>query len=73
MRAPLERRQIHQREFGVEKARIEFGVVNDERHILDKVEEVGGDLLEDPVLREKFVREPMHAEGLFRHVALWIE
>ena len=70
MRAPPSGGKFMKREFGVEEARIEFGVVNDQRRILDKVEKFGGDFLEDLVLREKFAREAMHPERLVRHVAL---
>ena len=70
MRATPSGGKFMQREFGVEKARVEFGVVNDERRILDEVEKFGGDFLEDLVLRQKFAREAMHAKGLVRHVAL---
>ena len=73
MRAPPSGGKFMKREFGVEKARIEFGVVNDQRRILDKVEKFGGDFLEDLVLRQKFAREAMHPERLVRHVALWID
>ena len=60
-------------ELGAQEAVIEAGIVDHQRRVADKAEEIIDDLDEALVALQEFGRQPMNGEGLRRHVALRIE
>ncbi len=60
-------------QFGVQKAHVEFGIVNDELGVANKREEFVRHLLEERLAGQEFAREAVHLVGRLRHVALRID
>jgi hypothetical protein len=60
-------------QFGVEEGGVERRVVNDERSVARKGEEIVGDLRERRLVLEEIGGKPVHLEGRGGHVALGVD
>ncbi len=69
----IEGRAFEARQLGVEKAEIETGIVDDERRISEKRQQLLSDIGEQPVLGEEFRRQAVDLVGFRRHISFGIE
>src|ERR1700756_4891446 len=60
-------------QLGINEADVEGGIVNHQRRIADKSDELLNRLGKQRLGREKFTGETGHGKGLRRHIALGIE
>src|SRR6478672_9293384 len=60
-------------QFGIQKAHVEFGVVNDELGVADKSEKLLGDLFKQRLAGQEFARQAMHLVSRFGDVALRVD
>src|SRR6185369_6021366 len=68
-----DQRALHALELGAEEAVIEAGIVDDQRRIANKGEEIVDDLDKTLVAPEELRGQPVNGEGLGRYVAIRIE
>ena len=60
-------------ELGIEESQVELGVVDYQHRIAQEGEHVLGDLGEFRLLRQELTGQPVHLEGIGRHLALRID
>ncbi len=70
---PEKRRARRPIQLCVEKAEVERCIMHDENRALDEFEKGVGALCEARLVAQKVGGEPMHGEGLLRHVALGVQ
>src|SRR5579863_6647925 len=70
---PQDRRSFDPVELGIDEADIERSIVDHQRRVGNERQEVIDLFLKQRLVRKKLAREPVHGEGLRRHVPLGIE
>ena len=60
-------------ELGVEKSHVECGVMDDQRRVAEKGDQIVGDFREEKLVLEELIAEAVDRERLGRHAALGIE
>ena len=73
VRASGKRRAADARQFGIDEFHVEAGIVDHQRRVADKFQELLRHLGEERLVGEKFGGEAVHALGFDRHVAFGIE
>ena len=68
-----DRRPADALELGIEKADIEAGIVDHQRRVAEKSDQIVGDLGEEQLVLEEFLAQAVNRHRLGRHAALGIE
>ncbi len=69
----FEQRPLGTLELGIEEAHIEGGVVDHQRRVTQKGQQIVGDFMEARLVPQHLQRDAMHPESLFRNVALGVD